>query len=103
MKPRDKANGKQRGYALITVLLMVALMSVMVISMFVLVQDDRTRARSYMEVGRSRFLSDMATQEVLAKIMDGSKVPWEGDKAIASYTAAPGVIEMRKYSQIRFI
>ena len=73
---------------------MVALMSVMIIGLFILVQDDRTRARSYMEVGRSRFLTDMATQEVLAKIMDGSKVQWEDGKAIASYTAAPGVIEM---------
>lgn len=90
---------RRQGYALITVLLMVSLMAILIIGMFVLVKDDRVRARSYMEVGRSRFLTDMATQEVLAKIMDGSKVPWEDGKAIGSYTAAPGVIEMRKYKE----
>ena len=52
-----------------------------------------------MEVGRSRFLLDMATQEILAKLMDGSKIPYDGSKATASYTAAPGVIEMRKYKE----
>ena len=94
-----KSQARGGGYALITVLMMIALMTIMIVGLFVLVKDDRTRARSYMEVGRSRFLVDMASQEILAKLMDGSMVPWEDGKAAGSYTAAPGVIEMRKYKE----
>jgi len=93
----------RRGVALITVVTLVALLTITIISFFLLVQDDRKRARSFLDTIRARLMIEGAVQEAMAKIMDGSEVPYTGSgssrRALAHMSASPGLMEVRQYEQ----
>lgn len=102
------------GIALVTVLLLVALLTITLLSFFYLVRNDRTRSRSFLESMKSRLMIESALEEVKAKIMDGSELdrpgepswkPWVAQaepggfpyRAQAHMTAAPGLMEVRYF------
>jgi hypothetical protein len=102
------------GIALITVLLLIALLTLTLLSYFYLVRSDRQRAHSFMESMKSRLLIESALEEVKAKIMDGSEMDrpldptwkaWTSDsepggfglRARAHMTASPGLMEVRYF------
>ena len=87
----------RRGVAMVTVLLLVVLFTVGIISLFVRVGDERKRSGSFLEVARSEMLVEVGLQEALAKIMDGSEVPYEEGVALGSMAAAPGQMQVRRY------
>jgi len=97
---------RKRGSAIIIVLLLIFLLTVSVISFFLLVEDDRQRAHSFLDVIRAQIMIESASQEVIAKIMDGSEVPYTSSgyggnypyQAQASMTAEPGLMEVRYYN-----
>lgn len=82
---------------LFTVLLLCVLLATIVIVLLMSVRQNRNRARSFLSAARAEMLVDVATQEVLAKIMDGGEIPYSKGKATASMTASPGMMEVRKY------
>jgi len=103
---------RKRGSAIVIVLLLIFLLTVSVISFFLLVEDDRQRAHSFLDVIRAQIMIESASQEVIAKIMDGSEVPYTNVAssayvqqsgtykymAQASMTAEPGLMEVRYYN-----
>ena len=87
----------QEGVVLFTVVLLVALLSLVVLLLLVQTTHNRNRARSFLDAARAEMLVDVATQEVMAKLMDGGEIPWHDGVATASMTAGPGMIEQRRY------
>jgi hypothetical protein len=91
---------RKSGIILITVLLFVFLIAIVLISLMTVVRQDRNRARSFLEAHRSEMLIDMATQEVMAKLMDGGEIEYKDGRRTASMTASPGMLEVRRYEHL---
>ena len=97
----------KRGVALITVLSLIALLTVTLIAFFALVGEDRQRSREFLDLSKSNVLVETAFQEALAKIIEGSEAPWEASVSAgtgmtgrvqgASMTASPGLMEIRYF------
>ncbi|MCC5789488.1 MAG: hypothetical protein JJT75_07630 [Opitutales bacterium] len=89
--------------ALITVLSLIALLTITLVAFFALVQDDRQRAREFLDYSQSTMLIESAFQEALGKIIEGSEEPWatspDGEVVGASMTASPGLMEIRYYNE----
>jgi len=100
--------GRKRGSAIVIVLLLIFLLTVSVVSFFLLVQDDRQRARSFLDMIRAQIMIESASQEAIAKIMDGSEVAYTNSstyggqynyQALANMTAEPGLMEVRYFNK----
>ncbi|MGB8355989.1 MAG: hypothetical protein WCD79_18975 [Chthoniobacteraceae bacterium] len=108
MPKKNPSSRRRHGSAIVIVLLLIFLLTVSVISFFLLVQDDRQRARSFLDVIRAQIMIESATQEAMAKIMDGSEVKYttsgvgngETYRAQANMTAEPGLMEVRYYDEV---
>lgn len=97
----------RRGVALITVLSLIALLTVTLIAFFALVGEDRQRSREFLDLSQSNVLVETAFQEALAKIIEGSEEPWRTSRSAggsvsgqiqgASMTASPGLMEIRYF------
>ena len=93
------AAGSRGGVVLLSVMLLVALLSIVVVLLLQQSSHNRNRARSFLDAARAEMLVDVATQEVMAKLMDGGEIPWENGKATASMTAGPGMMQVRYYNE----
>ncbi|MCH8475337.1 MAG: hypothetical protein LAT55_08935 [Opitutales bacterium] len=93
----------RKGVALITVLSLIALITVTIVAFFAIVSEDRQRAREYLDYSKSTMLVESAFQEALGKIIEGSEIPWatspDGEVVGASMTASPGLMEIRYYRE----